>query len=179
MAVFNSNRNENPSMVSTACPPTPRRLFRMLDSREITPEEFREAMAHHVKGLIAEMEEVHQNPVAAWVETLRNRRAASRLAGEHGEFLVREVLVALSDVPDFPLANWLWDADQPTVPLHCFLRSRREPVFRVLKISSAPFILSVTVEHGGIRRGESVRERFGFGRDRFGRLALHERTALA
>ncbi len=138
----------------------------MLDSREITPEEFRDAMAHHARGLIAEMEEVHQNPVAAWLETLKNRRAASRLAREHGEHRVREILVALSEVPDFPLANWLWDADQPTVPLYCFLRTRREPVFRVLKIASAPFVLSVTVEHGGLKRGTSVREQFRFGRDR-------------
>lgn len=151
----------------------------MLDSREITPEEFREAMAHHARGLIAEMEEVHRNPVAAWIETLKNRRAAFRLARQHGEPLVREVLVALSDVPDFPLANWLWDADQPTVPLHCFLRSGNEPVFRVLRIASAPFVLSVTVEHGARGRGASTRERFAFGRDRFGRLALHERTTLA
>lgn len=150
----------------------------MLDAREITPEEFRNAMAHHARGLIAEMEEVHQNPVAAWLETFRNRRAATRLAKEHGEPMVRELMVALSDVPDFPLANWLWDADQPTVPLHCFLRSRKEPVFRILKIASAPFLLSITVEHGGMRRNSSVRERFGFGRDRLGRLALHERTTL-
>ena len=53
-----------------------------------------------------------------------------------------------------------------------------EPVFRVLKIASAPFVLSVTVEHGGVKRGTSVREQFGFGRDRLGRLALHERTTL-
>lgn len=178
MAVFDAIRDENRSFVNAPSPPTPRRLFRMLDSREITPEEFRDAMAHHARGLIAEMEEVHQNPVAAWIEMLKNRRAASRLAKEHGEPLVREVLVALSDVPDFPLANWLWDADQPMVPLHCFLRSRREPVFRVLKIASAPFVLAVTVEHGGMRRGASVREKFSFGRDRFGRLALHERATL-
>lgn len=181
-----STIDHRPSTISDQCcipvnapsPPTPRRLFRMLDAREITPEEFREAMAYHARGLIAEMEEVHQNPIAAWLETLKNRRAASRLAREHGEPKVREVLLALSDLPDFPLANWLWDADQPSVPLYCFLRSRREPVFRILKIASAPFVLSITVEYGGLKRGAAVRERFAFGRDRLGRLALHERTTL-
>ncbi len=164
--------------MNPSSPPTPRRLFRMLDAGEITPAEFRDAIAHHARSLIAEMEEVHQNPVAAWIETVRNRRAASRLTKEHGEPRVRELLVALSEVPDFPLANWLWDAGRPTVPLYCFLRSRREPVFRVLKIVSAPFILTITVEHGALKRGASVRERFHFGRDRLGQLTLHERTTV-
>jgi hypothetical protein len=150
----------------------------MLDAGEITPAEFREAMAHHARGLIAEMEEVHQNPIAAWLESVRNRRAASRLAKEHGETRVRELFLALSELPDFPLANWLWDADRPSVPLHCFLRTGVEPMFRVLKIISEPFVLSVTVEHGALKRGASVRERFSFGRDRLGRLSLQERTTL-
>jgi hypothetical protein len=151
----------------------------MLDAGAITSEEFRKAMEHHARALIAEMEEVHQNPIVAWLETLKNRRAAKRLAKEHGEPRVREVLVALSDVPGFPLANWLWDADQPTVPLHCFIRSRKEPVFRILKISSAPFVLTVTVEHGSARSGAILRETFVFNRDQFGRLSLHQRAGLS
>lgn len=165
--------------VNLSSPPTPRRLFRMLDNGEITPQDFREAMAFHARALIEEMEEVHQNPILAWLETLKNRRAASRLAKEHGEWRVREILTALSDVPDFPLANWLWDADQPTVPLYCFFRSRREPVFRILGISSAPFKLTATVEHGRAKRSESTREKFVFNRDQFGRLTLNERKTLS
>lgn len=151
----------------------------MLDAGEITREEFREAMSHHARQLIEEMVEVRENPIVAWLELLKNRRAASRLAHQHGEARVRELLVALSDIPDFPLANWLWDADQPHVPLYCFLRSRREPVFRVLRIASAPFILTITVEYGSARKREAAREKLTFGRDRYGRLQVRERKMLA
>lgn len=155
---------------------TPRQLFRLLDGGEITREQFRAAMALHAESLIEEMVEVHENPVAAWLETLRNRRAAAKLSHLHGETIVRELLLALSEVPDFPLANWLWNADHTRLPLYCFLRSRREPVFRVLKITSAPFELTIHVEYGSAVKAQATRETFTFGRDRFGRLILQDRS---
>ena len=66
-------------LVITPASPTPRQLFRLLDGGEITREQFRAAMALHAESLIEEMVEVHENPVAAWLETLRNRRAAAKL----------------------------------------------------------------------------------------------------
>lgn len=158
--------------------PTPRQIFRQLDSGEITREQFRKLMAEHTQVLIGEMEEAHENPIAAWLETLRNRRAASKLASRHGEGLVREIFIALADLPEFPLANWLWNADQPHVPLHCFFRSRKEPIFRVLKIASAPFLLTITVEYGGLEKEHISRERFIFARDRFGRLHVKSRENI-
>src|SRR5688500_5171560 len=77
--------------------PTPRQLYRALDRGEISREQFRESMREHALALIEEREEVHQNPMAAWIEMVRNRRAASRLARAHGEHVVREALPALSD----------------------------------------------------------------------------------
>lgn len=154
--------------------PTPRQLFRQLDHGEITREQFRELMGEHAQLIIGEMEEAHANPIAAWIESIRNRRAAARLAHQHGEALVRDIFTALSDLPEFPLANWLWNADQYHVPLHCFLRSRLEPVFRVLKISSAAFLLTITVEYS-VDRGTVERTRFIFTRDRFGRLHVKSR----
>lgn len=162
-------------MISPA-PHTPRQLFRLLDGGEITREQFREAMAQHAESLIEEMVEVHENPVAAWLETLRNRRAAAKLIHRHSEPVVRELLLALSEVPDFPLANWLWNADHTRLPLYCFLRSRREPIFRILKITSAPFELTIQVEYGSAAKGQTTREMFIFGRDRFGRLKLQDRS---
>ena len=159
-------------------PPTPRQLFRLLDRGAITREQFREAMAVHARQIIGEMEEVRRNPLASWVETLRNKRAAARLVHRHGEPVVREILVALSDLADFPLANWLWNADSPRVPLHCFLRSRHEPVFRVLQIVSIPMEWTVTVEHGSAERKRSVRERFVIVRDRFSAMFVQERKTL-
>ena len=89
-------------------------------------------MAEHARELIAEMEEDYQNPAAAWIEGLLAKRAAARLIRRHGSRLLRELLVALADVADFPPARYLWNAGHPDVPLHCFLRMRREPVFRIL-----------------------------------------------
>lgn len=157
---------------------TPRQLFRAFDNGQISREQFRELMRPHAENLIEEMEEVHQNPLAAWIEMLKNRRIAWRLARTHGEVLVREIFVALSDVPGFPLANWLWNADRPGLPLYCFLRSRREPIFRILKIETAPFIVVAHVEYGSIEKHLRVRERFGFDRDKYGHLQVRERGVL-
>jgi hypothetical protein len=150
----------------------------MFDRGEISREQFRAMLNVHAVALIEEMEDVHQNWLATWMETLRNRRVAARLARDHGEPMVREIFVALSEVPEFPLAHWLWNADRPHLPLYCFLRSRREPVFRVLRLASEPFIVTVTVEHGSARKSEASRERFTFHRDRWGRLALAGREAM-
>ena len=46
---------------------TPRQLFRALDRGDIRREQFREAMRRHAEDLIEEMEDVHQNPIAAWM----------------------------------------------------------------------------------------------------------------
>jgi hypothetical protein len=151
----------------------------MFDRGEITREQFRALLDVHARALIEEMTEVHDNWLAAWMETLRNRRVARRLAHDHGEPLLRELFVALSEVPDFPLAGWLWNADRPHLPLYCFLRSRREPIFRVLRIASAPFAVVVSVEFGSARKHEAVRERFSFERDRYGRLDLVGREPVA
>ncbi len=150
----------------------------MFDRGEITREQFRAMLDVHARALIEEMTEAHDNWLAAWMESLRNRRVARRLARDHGEPLLREIFIALSEVPDFPLAGWLWNADHPHLPLYCFLRSRREPVFRVLRVSTAPFTVAVSVEFGSARKSDAFRERFSFERDRFGRLDLVDRAPL-
>jgi hypothetical protein len=157
---------------------TPRQLFRAYDNGQITREEFRDAMRGHAVQLIEEMEEVHQNPIAAWMEMLKNRRIAWRLARMNGEVLVREIFVALSELPDFPLANWLWNADRPLIPLYCFLRTRRDPLFRVLKIETAPFVIVAHIEYGNATSAKPQRERFSFDRDKFGRLQVSQREPL-
>jgi hypothetical protein len=157
---------------------TPRQLFAAFDRGELSREAFRKAMNEHALLLIEEMEEVHQNPVAAWMEHLRSRRAAGKLAREHGEAMVRELFVALSEVPEFPLARWLWNADRPHLPLYCFLRPSAEPVFRVQKIVTAPFVVMIRVEYGSKEKGAAVREKFTFTRDRVGRLEMTERERV-
>lgn len=174
--------SRHPFIISVSVPPasspTPRQIFRMFDRGEITREQFRAMMNVHAQVLIEEMTEVHENWLAAWMESLRNRRIARRLARDYGEPLLREIFVALSEVPDFPLAGWLWNADHPHLPLDCFLRTRREPLFKILRVSTAPFSVAVSVEFGGSRKSDTVRERFSFERDRFGRLDLVRREPL-
>lgn len=158
---------------------TPRQLFRLFDSGSLSREQLREALQSHARELIEEMEDDHANPQASWLEGMINKHRAARLTRQHGEPKVREILLALSEVPNFRPAQFLWNADHMDVPLHCFLRSRRAPLFQVLKIVSAPFLLTVTVEHGGVKKGEATRELFTLERDRFGQLMVIEREVLS
>lgn len=117
---------------------------------EIERDELHAQMALHARALIREMEEDHLNPAAALMERLLAGRQARRLAKRHGARLVRECLVALSEVPDFPPAERLWNASHPDLPLHSYLRMRRRPVFWIVSIhrESATALRCLT-EHGG------------------------------
>lgn len=156
---------------------TPRQIFRLFDKGELTREQLREALQVHALELIEEMEDVHANPQASWLESMLNKHHAARLIRLHGEPIVREIFLALSEVPDFRPAQFLWNADHDQVPLHCFLRSRREPVFRVVRIQSAPFVITILVEHGKPKKNEITREQFRLERDRTGALTVVERSA--
>ena len=158
--------------------PTPRQLARQLDRGQITREEYRQAMALHALEVIEEMKEVHQNPVAAYIYALIDKRAAQKLVHRHGEQLVREVLVALSEVRQFPPAHRLWNALQPLSPLHCFLRVRQAPVFRIVHLDSQPWIVTVRVEYGTRDPDDGVmREEFHLRRDHEGSLVVERRVS--
>jgi hypothetical protein len=133
-------------------------------------------MATHARELIAEMEEDHRNPVAALIENLLARQAVGRLSRRHGERLLREVLVALSELKDFPPVRHLWNADHPDVPLHCFLRMRREPVFRILQLTRREEVIELKIEHGEAKRGRGTRETFVLRRDERWRLRVHAKV---
>lgn len=128
-------------------------------------DELHALMALHSRELIAEMEDDHRNPAAAWLETLLARRSAGRLVRRHGSRLLREILLALADIPEFPAVRHLWNASHPDVPLHCFLRMRREPVFRILSIDTAGGEARVTIEYGEAARGKGTRRLFVLRRD--------------
>jgi hypothetical protein len=146
--------------MASAMIPTPRQLFARFERGEIERDELQAMMAVHARDLIREMEEDHQNPAAAWIEGLLARRAAGKLARRHGSRLLREVLVALSEVPDFPPARLLWNAGHPDVPLYCFLRMRRLPVFRIAGIDHGPDGIRLIVEYGDAGRGQATRRSF-------------------
>jgi hypothetical protein len=77
----------------------------------------------------------------------------------------------MAEVPDFPPARYLWNAAHPDVPLHCFLRIRREPVFRILTFVLRGEELEVAVEYGAAKRGMGTRRKFILRRD--ARWQLH------
>lgn len=145
--------------------PTPSQLAAQFERGELERDEFHALMAVHARELIAEIEEDYQNPAAAWIENLLSRQAAGRLIRRHGSRLLREVLVALAEVRDFPPARYLWNAAHPDVPLHCFLRIRRAPVFRILQFDHRSNSIDVLVEHGEAGRGRGTRQLFRLKRD--------------
>jgi hypothetical protein len=152
--------------------PTPKQLFAMFERGEIERDELHALMATHARDLIVEMEEERLNPAAAWIENLLARQAMGRLARKHGARLLREILVALSDMPDFPPVRHLWNADHPDVPLHCFLRMRREPVFRILQLNRRDEVIELKVEHGNAKRGVGTKATFILRRDAQWRLRV-------
>lgn len=145
--------------------PTPRQIFASFERGEIERAELHALMALHARELIEEMEEDQMNPAAAWIEGLLARRASKRLTRLHGGRVLREVLIALSNVPDFPPAGYLWNAVHPDVPLYCFFRMRREPVFRILSVEAKAGGFRVLVEHGAAAKGKGARCGFLLKRD--------------
>lgn len=127
---------------------TPPQLFDDFESGLLTREQLHAAMAFHARGIIEEVVEAAENPLAAWWEGLLARKTATRLAARHGERRLRAIFAALAELPDFLPAQWLWNAHHPDVPLFCFLRPRREPVFRVIRIATEPGSVVVTLEYG-------------------------------
>ncbi|MDF1813449.1 MAG: hypothetical protein P1V20_14725 [Verrucomicrobiales bacterium] len=138
--------------------PTPPALFRQFENGEISREELQATMALHARDLIEEMVETRKNPVAAYVERLRNQAAVRKLAGKHTSALLREVFSAMGEIPGFPPAHLLWNASHRQMPLHCFIRMKHEPVFRVTKMDVSPMKVSVQVEYGQHDKDKTTRE---------------------
>ena len=156
--------------------PTPAQLFRLFENGDITRAQLQAAMMMHQHHLLGEIAEARRNPVAAYLDDRLSKRAASRLERRHGEGFLRQVLVAMGEIPGFPPSDLLWNAGHRDVPLHCFLRVRREPVFRILRIHSEPFYVKVLVEHGAARKRDTTREEVILRRNRFGRLRFQSRS---
>ncbi len=156
--------------------PTPPELFRQFDRGEISREELQATMALHARGLIVEMDEVRSNPVSAYAERLRNRAAVRRLAKKHGSALLREVLVTLGRIDGFPPAQILWNAGHLDMPLHCFFRTRHEPVFRIAKMEVSSMKICLNIEYGAHKSKETTRETILLQRDCRMNLELEERV---
>ena len=136
--------------------PTPPFLFRQFERGEISREELHATMALHARGLIDEMEKEYENPKTSYFERLRNFAAARRLIRKHGGSLIREVFSTLGRIEDFPPAQLLWNADHGDVPLHCFFRSRVEPVLRVRSMRVEPMSVELSIEYGPHDKNETI-----------------------
>lgn len=146
----------------------------------MTRAQFQAAMAVHAQAILEEIVEDKRNPVVAKFEQMLSRRAAARLEKRHGEALVREILAGLAEEANFPPACLLWNAVHWDVPLSCFLRMRREPVFRVEKIDErGQTEVGVEVAYGAAKRGAATREVFVLRRDWEGRLVVAERARVS
>lgn len=127
-------------------------------------------MAIHQQRLLVEIAEARQNPVLAYLDEKLSRFAASRLESRHGERLIRQVLTALAEIENFAPADLLWNAGHRDVPLYCFFRLRREPVFRLIRLKIDPLIVTAVVEHGRAAKRHTTRQEIQLLRDRYGNL---------
>lgn len=155
--------------------PTPPQLFRKFERGEIDRGQLHEALAVHAKAIVEEMVETHRTPKLSYLERLRNHAAARKLAKKHGSARVREILAALGDIEGFPPSQILWNADHADVPLHCFFRTRIEPIFRILRLDIQPMLVRVDVEYGLSDPQRIVRESILLQRDARLQLELLDR----
>ena len=135
-------------------------------------------MAIHAREIIEEMVEERQNPVAAYLERLRNRAAVRKLVKKHSAPVIREILSALGQIEDFPPAQILWNANHTDVPLHCYIRSRVEPVFRIVKLKVEPMTVSLNIEYGAHAANKTTKETILFQRDALLELNLLQRITM-
>ncbi len=155
--------------------PTPPQLFRQFERGEISRDELHATLALHARSLIAEMVEAQKSPKTSYLERLRNFAAARRLAKKHGAARIREILGALGEIEGFPPAQILWNASHRDVPLHCFFRSRIEPVFRITRLDVRAMSVSIEVEYGAHDRTKTTREAILFQRNARLELELADR----
>ena len=81
--------------------PSPRVLVLQWEAGEIKREELQRLMALHQAAILEEAEEERANPVASYVDRMMNKRMAKKLINAHGEANMRELCLALSEVPEF------------------------------------------------------------------------------
>jgi hypothetical protein len=158
--------------------PNPAQLFRLYERDELTREQLHAAMDWHARQILEDVARARLEPAGSLLERALSRRAAAKLAAAHGEAELREVFVALSELPDFPPANLLWNAGHRDVPLYCFLRIRTEPVFRVLRFERERMVTSIVVEYGVNKKKLATREEFRFRRNRFAQLVVEVRSQV-
>ena len=142
---------------------------------KITRPQWLEGMRQHFLLALKEINEDRSDPQRAILETWRCKNSARRLTRENTESELREVFMSLSELDDFPPATYLWNADQLDIPLHCFLREKRAPVLRFLKIQIRRLTAELTIEYGGAKAKNRIRETISLRRDWRGTMVVESR----
>lgn len=158
---------------------TPAQLFDAYEAGRMTRKQLHAALQMQQKVLLQEVTDYRKNPVLAFLDETLNRRVALRWKKQFNEAAVREVLAALGEMHDFPPAVYVWNANHQELPLHCFFRSRREPIFRIIKMDILPRLVEITVEYGKSKKRDSIREQLTLRRDGNEKLVCVERQRLA
>ncbi len=91
---------------------------------------------------------------------------------------LREVLEALAFIEAFPPAQILWNAGHMDVPLHCFFRTKHEPIFKIKHIEIEPMRVLVRLEYGKASKEQIKREEIVLRRDSKLRLELATRREV-
>lgn len=138
---------------------TPASVIAQFERGEIDRVEMQTMMAIFARDLIREMQEDQRNPVVAWLERIQVKRAAAKLGRRYGKRLLREVLQALGKLEAFPPTALLWNAGHEDVPLECFFRWDREPVFRIREMRANGSVVDLLVEYGREKKRERIRLR--------------------
>ncbi|MEN8695631.1 MAG: hypothetical protein ACN4GG_09135 [Akkermansiaceae bacterium] len=158
--------------------PTPRELVRQWEAGEIKREKLHELMAQHQAAIIAEAEEERLNPFAGYLDRMLNQRMAKKLIKAHGEANIRELCLALSELPDFLPAAFLWNVNHWDLPLHCFIRHKREPVFLIHEAFVRSGRGMLLIEHGSVQKAQRTRERIHFERHWRGEMKVTKREDI-
>ncbi len=178
-ALARNGASKNVSPVISQVDLTPAQLFREYEAGRISRTQLHAALSFQQKMLLAEAVEYRKNPVLAFLDETLNRRMALKWRKALGEKIVRQALAAMGEMDRFPPAIYIWNADQEDLPLHCFFRARREPVFRILKLDAENDLVEVTVEYGSAKKKEAVREKITFRRELNEKLSFVRRQRLA
>lgn len=156
---------------------SPNRLLGLYRAGSITRSQWLEGMRLHFLLALKEIEEDRSHPKRALLESWRCKNAARKLLRDHTEAELREVLMALSELDDFPPSTYLWNADQYDVPLHCLLRERREPILRFPQIQIRRLTAEIVIEYGSLKKKDRVREKISLRRDWRGTMIVESRES--
>ncbi|NWK55558.1 hypothetical protein HW115_08040 [Verrucomicrobiaceae bacterium N1E253] len=154
---------------------SPKRLLAYYRAGKITRAQWLAGMQLQFQLALQEIAEDRRHPKRANLESWRCKSAARRLLKDNNETEIREVMVALSDIDDFPPSTYLWNADQRDIPLYCFLRERREPVLRFKELNISRTRASLIIEYGQQSAKHRVRESITLRRDWRGTLIVESR----